>query len=93
MPLSVEDSDMDDDSGDGEAASTILLKEKLESVLRNLSARERSVLSVRFGLEDGRPRTIEEVGAIFGMSRDEVRAIEAAALRKLRHPEPPLDAA
>jgi len=69
-----------------EAASTQLLKEKMEDVLENLTIREKKVLQLRFGLEDGRPRTLEEVGQEFGVTRERIRQIEAKALRKLRHP-------
>jgi RNA polymerase primary sigma factor len=63
-----------------------LLKEHMEEVLATLSDREKKVLILRFGLEDGRPRTLEEVGAQFGVTRERIRQIEAKALRKLRHP-------
>lgn len=63
-----------------------LLKEHMEEVLGTLSDRERKVLILRFGLEDGRPRTLEEVGSQFGVTRERIRQIEAKALRKLRHP-------
>lgn len=69
-----------------DAASRELLKEHLEEVLKTLSAREKRVLILRFGLEDGRPRTLEEVGVEFGVTRERIRQIEAKALRKLRHP-------
>jgi RNA polymerase sigma factor RpoD-like protein len=69
-----------------EAASHQLLKEQVEDVLASLTLRERKVLQLRFGLEDGRTRTLEEVGKEFGVTRERIRQIEAKALRKLRHP-------
>ena len=69
-----------------EAASHTLLKEQLASVLGSLTPREEKVLRLRFGLEDGRPRTLEEVGKEFNVTRERIRQIEAKALRKLRHP-------
>jgi len=69
-----------------EAASHQLLKEQVEDVLGSLTLRERKVLQLRFGLEDGRARTLEEVGREFGVTRERIRQIEAKALRKLRHP-------
>src|SRR5438067_2109940 len=69
-----------------EAASHQLLKEQVEDVLDSLSQRERKVLQLRFGLEDGRARTLEEVGKEFNVTRERIRQIEAKALRKLRHP-------
>ena len=69
-----------------EAASHQLLKEQVESVLGGLSERERKVLQLRFGLDDGRSRTLEEVGREFKVTRERIRQIEAKALRKLRHP-------
>jgi RNA polymerase primary sigma factor len=69
-----------------EAASVMLLKEKMADVLKNLTDRERKVLVLRFGLEDGHQRTLEEVGQEFGVTRERIRQIEAKALRKLRHP-------
>lgn len=69
-----------------EAASFRLLKEQLEEVLDTLTSREEKVLRLRFGLEDGRARTLEEVGQVFGVTRERIRQIEAKALRKLRHP-------
>jgi len=69
-----------------EAASFFLLREQLEDVLSTLTTREKKVLQLRFGLEDGRSRTLEEVGQVFGVTRERIRQIEAKALRKLRHP-------
>ena len=69
-----------------DAASYQLLKEQVEDVLKTLSEREARVLQLRFGLEDGRNRTLEEVGHDFGVTRERIRQIEAKALRKLRHP-------
>ncbi len=68
-----------------EAASSMMLREQLFEVLRTLTPREESVLKLRFGLEDGRPRTLEEVGRVFDITRERIRQIEAKALRKLRH--------
>lgn len=69
-----------------EAASVTMLKQKMGDVLKNLTERERKVLVLRFGLEDGHQRTLEEVGQEFGVTRERIRQIEAKALRKLRHP-------
>ena len=69
-----------------DAVSFYLLKEQLEDVLGTLTPREERVLRLRFGLDDGRPRTLEEVGQEFGVTRERIRQIEAKALRKLRHP-------
>jgi RNA polymerase primary sigma factor len=69
-----------------DAASRKMLKEQMDDVLSTLSDRERQVLAMRFGLEDGRTRTLEEVGKAFGVTRERIRQIEAKALRKLRHP-------
>ena len=69
-----------------DAASMMLLKEQISEVLKTLAPREAEVLRLRFGLEDGRSRTLEEVGQRFGVTRERIRQIEAKALRKLRHP-------
>ena len=69
-----------------DAASMLLLKEQLNEVLKTLTPREAKVLALRFGLEDGHPHTLEEVGSEFGVTRERIRQIEAKALRKLRHP-------
>ena len=69
-----------------DAASFTLLREQLDEVLETLTVREKKVLELRFGLEDGRSRTLEEVGQHFGVTRERIRQIEAKALRKLRHP-------
>lgn len=76
----------DDAPVPAEAASHTLLKEQLATVLQTLTPREEKVLRLRFGLEDGRPRTLEEVGKAFQVTRERIRQIEAKALRKLRHP-------
>ena len=70
-----------------EAASFMLLKEQIEEVLDTLNEREQRVLRLRFGLDDGKARTLEEVGREFGVTRERIRQIEAKALRKLRHPQ------
>lgn len=69
-----------------DAAAFELMREQLEDVLETLTEREESVLRLRFGLDDGRSRTLEEVGQAFGVTRERIRQIEAKALRKLRHP-------
>lgn len=79
----IEDSDA---PAPADAASHTLLKEQLEEVLSTLTPREKKVLELRFGLEDGRNRTLEEVGKEFNVTRERIRQIEAKALRKLRHP-------
>ena len=76
----------DDAQAPAEAAAYSLLKEQLEDVLDTLNEREQKVLKLRFGLDDGRPRTLEEVGKEFDVTRERIRQIEAKALRKLRHP-------
>jgi RNA polymerase primary sigma factor len=69
-----------------EAAMNLSLKEKMASVLRKLSPREERIIRMRFGFEDGNPRTLEEIGQEFAVTRERIRQIEAKALRKLRHP-------
>ena len=76
----------DDAPAPAEAAAYSLLKEQIEDVLGSLNDREQKVLKLRFGLEDGRARTLEEVGKEFDVTRERIRQIEAKALRKLRHP-------
>ncbi|MDI7275312.1 MAG: RNA polymerase sigma factor RpoD [Anaerolineae bacterium] len=92
-PVGIEDTSslgdfIEDDTvmGPSEAASRQLLKEQMQDILDSLSTRERRVLQLRFGLEDGQSRTLEEVGRKFGVTRERIRQIEAKALRKLRHP-------
>ena len=69
-----------------DAAAFTVLKEQLVEVLGTLTEREQKVLRLRFGLDDGRARTLEEVGKVFNVTRERIRQIEAKALRKLRHP-------
>lgn len=76
----------DDAPAPADAASMMLLKEQLNDVLKTLTPREAQVLRLRFGLEGGHPHTLEEVGAIFNVTRERIRQIEVKALRKLRHP-------
>ncbi len=76
----------DDAPAPADAASHTLLREQLADVLKSLTPREEKVLRLRFGLDDGRPRTLEEVGKEFNVTRERIRQIEAKALRKLRHP-------
>ncbi len=76
----------EDSPAPAEAASYMLLREQLSEVLHTLTNREEQVLRLRFGLDDGRPRTLEEVGKVFNITRERIRQIEAKALRKLRHP-------
>ena len=72
-----------------DSALASMLQEDLRSVLDTLSERERRVLELRFGLADGRPRTLEEIGKEFNLTRERIRQIEAKALAKLRHPSAP----
>ncbi len=76
----------DDAPAPAESAAFTLLKEQLVDVLGTLTPREEKVLKLRFGLDDGRARTLEEVGKVFNVTRERIRQIEAKALRKLRHP-------
>lgn len=76
----------EDSPAPAEAATRTLLREQLIEVLHTLTPREEQVLTLRFGLEDGRQRTLEEVGKVFNITRERIRQIEAKALRKLRHP-------
>jgi len=76
----------EDSPAPAEAATRTLLREQLIEVLHTLTPREEQVLTLRFGLEDGRQRTLEEVGRVFNITRERIRQIEAKALRKLRHP-------
>ncbi len=91
-PIGEEESELGDFIEDdfiktpAEATSLVMLKEGLLDVLETLSEREQEVLMLRFGLNDGRARTLEEVGNIFSLTRERIRQIEAKALRKLRHP-------
>jgi len=93
MPVGAEESSLlgdfiEDETipGPVDAASKQLLKEQVRSILDSLSEREREVLEMRFGLQDGQAHTLEEVGQFFGVTRERIRQIEAKALRKLRHP-------
>lgn len=75
-----------DASAPEDAAAYEMLREQMKDILDTLTEREESVLRLRFGLDDGRTRTLEEVGKVFGVTRERIRQIEAKALRKLRHP-------
>jgi RNA polymerase primary sigma factor len=91
-PIGEEDSDLGDFIEDAdavvpmEAAAFIMLQEQLERVLNNLTMREQRIIQLRFGLTDGHPRTLEEVGREFGVTRERIRQIESKTLAKLRHP-------
>jgi len=91
-PIGEEDSDLGDFIEDAdavvpiEAAAFILLQDQLEEILGTLSEREQRIIQLRFGLTDGHPRTLEEVGREFGVTRERIRQIEAKTLAKLRHP-------
>lgn len=69
-----------------DAAAFTLLREQLDEVLNTLTEREQKVLRLRFGIDDGQPKTLEDVGKRFNVTRERIRQIEAKALRKLRHP-------
>jgi RNA polymerase primary sigma factor len=69
-----------------EAVSFILLQEQLRSVLSTLSKREADVVSMRFGLTDGQPKTLDEIGKVYGVTRERIRQIESKTMAKLRHP-------
>ena len=91
-PIGEEDSDLGDFIEDAdavvpmEAAAFIMLQDQLDQVLENLSVREQRIIQLRFGLTDGHPRTLEEVGREFGVTRERIRQIESKTLAKLRHP-------
>jgi RNA polymerase primary sigma factor len=91
-PIGEEDSDLGDFIEDAdavvpmEAAAFIMLQDQLEQVLHNLTIREQRIIQLRFGLTDGHPRTLEEVGREFGVTRERIRQIESKTLAKLRHP-------
>jgi len=91
-PIGEEDSDLGDFIEDAdavvpmEAAAFLMLQDQLEQVLENLTDREQRIIELRFGLTDGRPRTLEEVGQEFGVTRERIRQIESKTLAKLRHP-------
>ena len=69
-----------------QSVENIMLKEQIDILLQDLKERERQVIILRFGLEDGRPRTLEEVGQVFNVTRERIRQIEAKALKKLKNP-------
>jgi RNA polymerase primary sigma factor len=91
-PIGEEDSDLGDFIEDAdavvpiEAAAFIMLQDQLEQILHDLTAREQKIIQLRFGLMDGHPRTLEEVGKEFGVTRERIRQIESKTLSKLRHP-------
>jgi RNA polymerase primary sigma factor len=91
-PIGEEDSDLGDFIEDAdavvpmEAAAFIMLQDQLEEILHNLAPREQKIIQLRFGLMDGHPRTLEEVGREFGVTRERIRQIESKTLSKLRHP-------
>ncbi len=91
-PIGEEDSDLGDFIEDAdavvpmEAAAFIMLQDQLEGILETLSTREQTIIQLRFGLADGHPRTLEEVGREFGVTRERIRQIESKTLAKLRHP-------
>jgi RNA polymerase primary sigma factor len=91
-PIGEEDSDLGDFIEDAdavvpiEAAAFIMLQDQLEGILETLSSREQTIIQLRFGLADGHPRTLEEVGREFGVTRERIRQIESKTLAKLRHP-------
>ncbi|MGI5491558.1 RNA polymerase sigma factor RpoD [Microtetraspora malaysiensis] len=91
-PIGEEDSDLGDFIEDGdavvpiEAAAFIMLQDQLDDILATLSEREQRIIQLRFGLSDGHPRTLEEVGREFGVTRERIRQIESKTLAKLRHP-------
>jgi len=91
-PIGEEDSDLGDFIEDAdavvpmEAAAFIMLQDQLEQILHNLAPREQKIIQLRFGLMDGHPRTLEEVGREFGVTRERIRQIESKTLSKLRHP-------
>ncbi|MBO0833770.1 MAG: sigma-70 family RNA polymerase sigma factor, partial [Actinobacteria bacterium] len=91
-PIGEEDSDLGDFIEDAdavmpmEAAAFVMLQDHLEEVLDRLSLREQRIIQLRFGLTDGHPRTLEEVGQEFGVTRERIRQIESKTLAKLRHP-------